>query len=218
MNLFEKHQTTLVKAIDALHARTFYAAFPENPSPANYGESADSQGKERFQASLGKKFEELHQGDSPEWIGQEESPYTQEPLEIKYPAISTMLLVARASTAFHLWRKVNVQDRAGILIESLERLKARFFEIAYATMHTTGQALTPATVLRNENDAIDLSSDDDLADDALELLIKSKQEAEIFNDLPLFDVDILNKFINEWFDSPNLSFDDPKHYAIISDA
>ena len=75
-------------------------------------------------------------------------------------------------------------------------------------MHTTGQALTPAAVLRNENDAIDLSSDDDLGDDTLEKLIKSKQEAEIFNDLPLFDVDILNKFIDEWFDSPNLNFDD----------
>ena len=49
-------------------------------------------------------------------------------------------------------------------------------------MHSTGAALTPAAVLRNENDAIDLSSDDDLADDALEQLIKSKQEAGIFND------------------------------------
>ena len=35
-------------------------------------------------------------------------------------------------------------------------------------MHTTGPVLTPVAVLRNENDAIDLSSDDDLADDALE--------------------------------------------------
>ena len=75
-------------------------------------------------------------------------------------------------------------------------------------MQTTGQALTPVAILRNENEAIDLSSDDDLDDDALELLIKSKQEVEIFNDLPLFDVDILNKFIYDWFDSPNLSFDD----------
>ena len=33
-----------------------------------------------------------------------------------------------------------------------------------------------------------MSSDEDLADDALEQLIKSKEEAEIFNDLPLFDV------------------------------
>ena len=41
-------------------------------------------------------------------------------------------------------------------------------------MQPTSQALTPAAVLRNENDAIDLSSDDDRGDDALEQLIKSK--------------------------------------------
>ena len=75
-------------------------------------------------------------------------------------------------------------------------------------MHTPGPTLTPAAVLRNENVAIDLSSDDDLADDALEQLIKSKQEAEIFNDLPLFDVTIIHNFIDEWFDMPNISFED----------
>ncbi|CAN0456352.1 unnamed protein product, partial [Phaeothamnion confervicola] len=36
-------------------------------------------------------------------------------------------------------RKVSVKDRAAILMESLDRIKGRFFEIAYATMHTTGQ-------------------------------------------------------------------------------
>ena len=59
----------------------------------------------------------------------------------------------------------------------------------------TGQELTAAAILCNDD--IDLSSDEDLGDDALELLIKSKQEAEIFNDLPLFDVDILYNFIDE---------------------
>ena len=72
----------------------------------------------------------------------------------------------------------------------------------------SGQALTPAAVLRNENEAIDLSSDEDLGDDALEMLIKSKEEAEIFNDLPLFDVDILNNFIDEWFENPSINLDD----------
>ena len=72
----------------------------------------------------------------------------------------------------------------------------------------TGQPLTPFAVLCNEDEAIDLSSDEDLADDALEMLIKSKQEAEIFNDLPLFDVDILNNFIDEWFDNQDISIDD----------
>ena len=53
-----------------------------------------------------------------------------------------------------------------------------------------------------------MSNDDNLADDALEQLIKSKEEAEIFNDLPLFDVAIIHNFIDGWFDMPNLSFDD----------
>ena len=64
-------------------------------------------------------------------------------------------------------------------------------------IQSSGQALTPAAVLRNENEAIDMSCDDDLGDDALELLIKRKGEAVIFNDLPMFDVDILNNFIDE---------------------
>ena len=70
----------------------------------------------------------------------------------------------------------------------------------------TGKELTAAAILRNED--IDLSSDEDLADDALEQLIKSKEEAEIFNNLSLFDVAIIHNFIDEWFDTPNLSFDD----------
>ena len=73
------------------------------------------------------------------------------------------------------------------------------------------QALTAAAILRN--DAIDLSSNEDLADDTLEQLIKSKEEAEIFNDLPLFDVAIIHNLIDEWFDTPNLSFDD-LHFPI----
>ena len=70
----------------------------------------------------------------------------------------------------------------------------------------TIQELTVAAILCN--DAIDLSSDEGLADDALEQLIKSKEEAEIFNDLPLFDVAIIHNFIDEWFDTPNLSYED----------
>ena len=49
---------------------------------------------------------------------------------------------------------------------------------------------------------------EDLADDALEQLIKSKEEAKIFNNLPLFDVAIIHNFIDEWFDTPNVSFED----------
>jgi phenylacetic acid degradation protein paaN len=139
MSLFEKYQPTLTKAIEALHARTFFAAFPENPAPAIYGETADADGQAKFKASLNKRFEELKQTSAEGWVGQEESPYLQEALNISYPIFSTASLISKSNTAFHQWRKVSAKDRAGILMESLERIKSRFFEVAYATMHTTGQ-------------------------------------------------------------------------------
>ena len=70
---------------------------------------------------------------------------------------------------------------------------------------TANNRKTPGTSV---SEHYNLSSDDNLGDEALEMLIKSKQEAEIFNDLPLFDVDILNNFINELFDDQSISIDD----------
>jgi phenylacetic acid degradation protein paaN len=139
MDLYKKHEGILKKAVEALHARTFYAAFPEHPAPAVYGEGADAEGQRKFKERLGTRFEELLQPDPRDWKGQEESPYLQEPLNITYPAFTPEDLVERASKALQAWRKVSFEDRAGILLESLERIRSRFFEIAYATMHTTGQ-------------------------------------------------------------------------------
>ena len=139
MTLFEKHQSTINHAVKALHDRTFYAAFPEQPSPAVYGETADAEGQAKFKSMCGSKFSELKQSGEDGWAGQEESPYLQEALKVSYPIFAVTKLVDRSSKAFHSWRRVTVNDRAGILMESLERMKGRFFEIAYATMHTTGQ-------------------------------------------------------------------------------
>lgn len=139
MKLINKHKPTIDRAIQAIHERTFFAQYPEHPSPKIYGEEADKEGREKFQAQVGKKFEELLQSNSNTWIGDEESPYLQDPLNITYPAYSADELISNADTAFHQWRKVKADKRAAILVESLERVKERFFEIAYATMHTTGQ-------------------------------------------------------------------------------
>ncbi len=139
MNLIDSHRPIIEKAIRALHERTFFAAFPEHPAPAVYGESADTDGQAKFRAHLGKQFNELKQSGSPQWKGQEESPYLQEPLAITYPVYAPDTLIANASKAFDEWRKTDVDTRAGILVESLMKMKSRFFEIAYATMHTTGQ-------------------------------------------------------------------------------
>lgn len=168
--LFEKHQAQLQQAIKALHARTFYAAFPEHPAPAIYGETADADGRARFEAALGKRFEELKQESGDRWIGSEESPYTQALLGIQYPAASTEELINRSQRAFHQWRKLSVEERAGMLMESLERLRHRFFEIAYATMHTTGQGFMMAFQ----------ASGPHAADRALEALAAGYEELQRF--------------------------------------
>ncbi len=134
------HESLLQEAIRALHTRTFFSAFPENPSPEIYGETADAQGQARFKAYLNQPFTGLLQGEPQAWAGQEESPYLQQPLGITYPYFEPKILVERAASAFREWRKTAPADRANLLVESLERVKSRFFEIAYATMHTTGQA------------------------------------------------------------------------------
>lgn len=177
MSLFEKHQPTLTKAIEALHARTFYAAFPEHPAPAVYGETADADGQAKFKNTLGKEFGELMQAGESGWAGQEESPYLQEPLNVRYPIFSTDDLITKSKSAFQVWRKVSKEERAGILLESLDRLKRRFFEIAYATMHTTGQGYMMAFQ----------ASGPHAADRALEAIAAGYEELSRFPKAALWD-------------------------------
>jgi phenylacetic acid degradation protein paaN len=139
MIAFDKHHPALTRAIEALHTRTFYAAFPEHPAPAVYGETADADGQAWFKGAMGKNFEELQQGPTNQWIGDEESPYMQQLLGVKYPAYASADLIQKSKKAFETWRKVSPADRAAVLMESLDRVKSRFFQVAYSTMHTTGQ-------------------------------------------------------------------------------
>ena len=174
---FEKHEPLLNKAIEALHTRTFFAAYPENPSPSVYGETADADGQMSFKSQLGKNFEHLKQTGATSWAGQEESPYTQDALSVSYPIADTQILINNALTAFHQWRKVGAKERAGILMESLEKIKSRFFEVAYATMHTTGQGFMMAFQ----------ASGPHAADRALEAIAAGYEELNRFPEKTVWD-------------------------------
>jgi phenylacetic acid degradation protein paaN len=177
MDLFQKHEPFLARAIEALHARTFFAGFPEHPAPAIYGENADAEGQKKFRERLGKRFDELLQDNPDRWEGQEESPYLQEPLNVQYPMFSADTLVERSTKAFHVWRKLSHQQRAGLLLESLEGIRSRFFEIAYATMHTTGQGYMMAFQ----------ASGPHAADRALEAIAAGYEELKRFPAKALWD-------------------------------
>ena len=177
MSLYEKHRLLLETAIEALHARTFYAAFPENPSPKTYGETADADGKTAFEAALGKPFAGLLQANTDTWAGEETSPYTQESLNVSYPIYSTAALIDNAKSSQKSWAKASAETRAGILVESLMRMQSRFFEIAYATMHTTGQGYMMAFQ----------ASGPHAADRALEAIAAGYEELKRFPEATLWD-------------------------------
>ncbi|MEY3444591.1 MAG: hypothetical protein RLZZ519_2872, partial [Bacteroidota bacterium] len=140
-SLYQKHEGTLRKAIAAIHERTFYAAFLEAPSKSVYGETGHEDGLAAYNAQVGKPYSSLLQGSDTTLAAGEESPYTLENLGISYPAYKNPEeYVAVARSLAVAWSKVDVQTRAGILVESLYRISKRFFELTFATMHTTGQA------------------------------------------------------------------------------
>lgn len=138
----EKHTDTLNAAIEAIRNRTYFAHWPEAPSGKIYGETANADGEAAFRNTLDKPFTGLHQGQQVV-VGSEESPYGF-PLRISYPTADTATLVTTAKSTIASWMSLSLRERACLLVESLERASQRFFEIAYATQHTTGQGFTMA--------------------------------------------------------------------------
>ena len=142
LQLFEQHEGTLNKALDAIRSRSFYAHWPEPPSGRIYGETAQEDGLQSFKSSLNSAFT-FPQKDSSGTVGSEQSPYGF-PLDISYPAFSADDLIANAQSALSEWKQFSTKERAGILIECLERASKHFFHIGFSTMHTTGQGFIMA--------------------------------------------------------------------------
>jgi phenylacetic acid degradation protein paaN len=138
MSLFAKHEALITEAVAATHARIYYTPYPEIPKL--YAEDGDAKAKAYMSAVMNNNFGELLQEASQGWVGEEVSPYLQLGIGVKYASNAVDEYITLAEKAQKQWRNISVQDRAGLLVEVLERLKVRFFDIAYATMHTTGQS------------------------------------------------------------------------------
>jgi len=125
-------------AYAAQQSRTYFAAWPE--SPRAYAEDGMAQGLSAFQSLLTQNFTELLQEGSEGWVGDEVSPYMMTGLGVQYPKFAPEVLIANAKSAQKVWSKTPADVRAAVLLDALDRVALRFFEIAYATMHTTGQS------------------------------------------------------------------------------
>ncbi|MDB4161878.1 aldehyde dehydrogenase family protein [Bacteroidia bacterium] len=139
--LYLQHKELLGQAIEALSTRQFFSPYPEHPKA--YDSGLDAKGKEAFGRLLNENFTQLNQ-DAATWVGEEVSPLWQYGTGVRYPALAVDTYVSHSAAAAKDWKSASIETRAGILIESLERVRLRFFELAYATMHTTGQSFMMA--------------------------------------------------------------------------
>ncbi len=140
MDFYETHKGTLDKALATIASRDYWSPYPE--SPRAYGEDAPAAGEAAFQERLGKTFDLDQPGEEAMALA-ESSPYGLT-LDISYPVADPDELVAAASAAMGDWGRASPQTRAGVCLEILDRLSENNFEMAYAVMHTTGQAFLMA--------------------------------------------------------------------------
>lgn len=138
--LFSQHKKKLKAAINALHRRDFFCAYPENESA--YDEIGRGQGEQAFNALLGKAFD-LGMPEAQGHVISEHSPYGLV-LDIAYPVFTVGTLVERAESAYPSWAARPLDERSGLLLEIVERLNRLSFVMAHAIHHTTGQGLPMA--------------------------------------------------------------------------
>lgn len=137
MSLFDKHQALLNQAVHAAKTREYWAAFPENPSPKVYGETAQADGQAAAEAYFGKDFP-LQQSGTRGWVATEQSPYGVA-LDVRYPDVAPQDLVAAAQAAEPGWQALGAKGRTGVLLEALARIHQRTHEITHAVLLTSGQ-------------------------------------------------------------------------------
>ncbi|HLS16291.1 MAG TPA: phenylacetic acid degradation protein PaaN [Paenalcaligenes sp.] len=140
--LFERHQTALEQAVQAIATRDFWTLYPEVPSEKIYGEGARQQGQDDFQALLQQPFS-LPDHPGAALGGHEISPHGLA-LGIQYPLASADELINAATEAQGDWALASIEVRTGICLEILQRLNQCSFLMGHATMHTSGQGFPMA--------------------------------------------------------------------------
>ncbi|MBT4583842.1 MAG: phenylacetic acid degradation protein PaaN [Phycisphaerae bacterium] len=140
--LFTTHEQKLQQALQAVHNRGFYSAYPEVPSGKIYGQTAKADGLEAFDGYCGADFA-LKQGGCDGTVGNETSPYGIS-LKTQYPKANIGEILECICDACPAWRNASIETRVGCAMEILDRLNKRSFEMAFAVMHTSGQGFMMA--------------------------------------------------------------------------
>ena len=143
--LFETHWPLLEKALDACTKRYSWTAFPESPSSKIHGHEIPKAAIAEFDGLLDQAFD-LDMPGMLGTVGEEVSPFTEEPLGILYPEVDPDTLFEAAALAREDWSARSMHERVGICLEILHRLgqSEALFINAHATVHTAGQSFIMA--------------------------------------------------------------------------
>ncbi len=143
-HLFERHRAVFERAQLACQQRHCWSPYPEMPSKYPDAAAAQAKGLTAFQAQLGQPFA-LEQPGARDAVGEEVSPYTQQPLGITYPRADVDTLFEAAEAAMPAWAEAPIATRLGVLLEVLDVIyREHLFEVQQAVMHTAGQSANMA--------------------------------------------------------------------------
>jgi phenylacetic acid degradation protein paaN len=143
--LFQRHEAVFKRAQQACDTRECWSPFPEMPDKYPDAAKAKVAGLQAFEAHRAAGEFTLDQPGVTGWVGEEVSPYTQQPLGIRYPQSDLDTLFDAAERAMVAWADAPVQARVGALMEVLDTLyREHLFEMLHAVMHTAGQSYNMA--------------------------------------------------------------------------
>jgi phenylacetic acid degradation protein paaN len=136
--MFERHRERLERAVRANAERAAWSPWIQSPSRRHHPPGAKEAGRSAYFAHLDRDFE-LGQPGVRGWIGHETSPWTGDPLGVRYPQMDVDQLFQGVHAAWRAWRRATPEARVGVCMEMLDRWHQQTWENAFATQHTTGQ-------------------------------------------------------------------------------
>jgi phenylacetic acid degradation protein paaN len=140
-----RHTALLEQAVTACRTREHFSPFPDRPGRDDATVAAIAEARATYEATLGSTYD-LDQPSAGELLAAEVSPYTGELLGIRYPAPDLDAMFAAARSAAAVWRQIDPDRRTDLCLEIVQRLHDRWFEIAHANQHTTGQSFSMSCV------------------------------------------------------------------------
>ena len=147
--LFDTHRARFEGAQAACRSRACWSPFPELPAKYPDAARAQARGLAAFHAHLGDAGQPrafaLDQPGRIGELGEEVSPYTRQPLHIRYPQAEPDALFAAATRAIGSWASAPIETRIGVLLEAVDVVyRDHLFEVAQSVMHTAGQSANMA--------------------------------------------------------------------------